>query len=258
VREDDGDPRFEYIGGYISRIKKRNSDRFIPMGEQASLIDDPKRGVWLGGVRWHGPIHGTVAAINLYTPDVFNTFYAVSDRTWSLTNEISLRADLHYTDQRSVGDDRLTGFDFDTHQVAASLATSFKGGILRVAWSSTDDEQGIHSPYGTPPTPLSLMIENFDRADEEAWLVGLSWNFRRFGLDGVSGVVNYARGNGARDDLGMRLPDEWELNTTLDYTIDSGPLRGVWFRIRGAFLGERGGESRNELRVVVRYDATLF
>ncbi len=260
VREEDGDPRFDYVGGYISRIKERNSDRFVPMGEQASLISDPKRGLWMGGVRWHGPLlgEGTVGAINLYTPDLFNTFYAVADRTWSLTDEISLRADLHFTDQRSVGDDLLTGSDFDTRQLAAALAASFKGGILRVAVSTTDEEQSIHTPFGTPPTPLSMMIENFSRADEDAWLVGLSWNLRRFGLEGWSAVVNYARGNGARNDLGLRIRDEWELNATLDYKIDTGRFRGLWFRIRGAFLGEKGGDSRNELRVIVRYDATLF
>ncbi len=153
----------------------------------------------------------------------------------------------------------MTGSDFDTQQVAVALSTSFKGGILRVAASTTDDEQRIHSPFGTPPTPLSMMVENFSQADEDAWLVGLSWNFRRFGLDGWSAVVNYARGNGARNDVGVRRRDEWELNTTLDYRIDAGRFRGLWFRIRGAFLGEKGnGDSRNELRVIVRYDATLF
>ncbi len=259
VRDEDGDPRFDYIGGYVSRIKERNSDRFVPMGERASLVSDPKRGLWMGGVRWHGPLLGTLGAINLYTPDVFNTFYAVADRTWSLTDEISLRADLHYTDQRSVGDDLLTGSDFDTQQVAVALSASFKGGILRVAASTTDDEQRIRSPFGTPPTPLSMMVENFSQADEDAWLVGLSWNFRRFGLDGWSAVVNYARGNGARNDVGLRRGEEWELNTTLDYRIDAGRFRGLWFRIRGAFLREKGnGDSRNELRVIVRYDATLF
>ena len=85
-----------------------------------------------------GPDPILVAAWMVVTPPTLGLqVYAVSDRTWSLTDEISLRGDLHYTDQRSVGDDLLTGADFDTHQVAASLAASFKGAILRVPASTT-------------------------------------------------------------------------------------------------------------------------
>jgi hypothetical protein len=103
------------------------------------------------------------------------------------------------------------------------------------------------------------MILDFDRADEDAWLVGLSYNFSQIGLDGLSAFVNYARGNGARDDDGVKVPDQYELDMTIDYRFNNGLFAGLWLRARAAFIRERdGGESQNELRLILNYELPVL
>jgi hypothetical protein len=250
-----------YVAGYISRIKERNSDRFVPMGERAAPGADPKRGTFTGGVLYSPWPELSVGAIGYHTPDVLNLFYGMLDSRWNLTDELGLRLRLQYTDQRSVGQDLITGTSFNTHLTTGQVSLSYRSAVLHLAASSTSNEEGIRSPWGTRPSPLSIMLLDFDRAGEDAWLVGASYDFRRIGVEGLSLFTNYARGRDARDALTRSpLPDQEELDVTLDYRIQRGRLRGLWLRLRGAFVRERGGGSRsqNELRIILRYEISVL
>jgi hypothetical protein len=250
-----------YLAGYVSRIKERNSDRFVPMSQAGLLQLDSKRGTWVAGALYAPTDRLKLGAINYHTSDVLNIFYATVRHTRAFTDALSVRTELQLTDQRSVGDDLITGESFDTQLVAGQVAASYRGAILRLAFSTTSDEARIRSPWGSKPSPLSLMLSDFDRADEDAWGVGFSYDFRRLGLEGLSGFLSYARGNDAREAAsGQSLRNQSEFDVTLDYRIERGRLRGLWFRIRGAFLNERGGgaESQNQLRVIVNYEIPVL
>ena len=98
-----------------------------------------------------------------------------------------------YTDQRSVGDS-LAG-DFSTHVFGTQAAMSYLENILSFAFTSTGENRGIRNPFGSYPGYLSLIVENFNRAGENAWLVGISSCFKFLGLENVSAFANYAQGN---------------------------------------------------------------
>jgi hypothetical protein len=254
-------PSLRYLAGYVSKIKDRNSDRFVAMSQTGLLALDRKRGTWMAGALYAPTDRFKIGAINYYTSDVLNIFYVSTRYKHAFSDALSVRTELEFTDQRSVGDDLITGESFDTQLVAGELAASYKGAILWLAFSTTADEARIRSPWGSKPSPLNLMLRAFDRADEDAWGVGFSYDFRRLGLDGLSGFVNYARGNDAQEpETGQRLRNDSELNLTLDYRIERGRLRGLWFRVRGAFLKERGSgaQSQNQLRVIVNYEVPIL
>lgn len=256
LTEELGDARLTYVAGYFTKIKERNSERFVPMSDRAGV--DRKRGLATLGFNFYIDEDTSIGAINHRSPDVINILYIAASRTFKFSDDLSLRLRLAYADQQSIGDDLLTGSSFHTRQESASAALSYKGIIGTLGFSTTANERGIQSPWGSPPNPTSLMIENFDRAGEDALLVGLSYNFNRVGAEGLSGFVNYARGNSARDDFGVRVNDQQELDLTLDWRPKKGPLRGLWLRLRGAFVEERdGGESQNELRAIVNYEFPL-
>jgi hypothetical protein len=68
----DGAPEWRYGGGYISKIKERNSDDFVWMSRDAGANVD--RGVYLGGASYkQGDLW--IGAINYYSDDVINIFY---------------------------------------------------------------------------------------------------------------------------------------------------------------------------------------
>ena len=254
-------PRFVYVAGYISKIKPRNSQRFVPMGAVAAPVAEPKRGTWMAGGHWAPSERFSIGVINYYTRDVLNIFYAETQRVWTTPRGLAIRGTLQFTDQRSVNDDLITGSSFDTRTAAAQLSASWNAAILRVALQTTSSEAPILAPWGLAPTPLwSMLGAGFQRADEEAWLVGLSYVFSRIGIEGLSTSLHYARGLGARSEVtGDSLSDQGEFNVTVDYRLQQGPLRGLWLRVRGAFLNEEGGgDSQNELRLILNYDLPIL
>jgi hypothetical protein len=256
-RELGGKARLTYLAGYFTRIKERNSERFVHLSERAGI--DRKRGVATLGFNFYPTERMSIGAINHLSPDVINIFFTSLDRRFVLSDNTSLRLKLSYADQQSLGDDLLTGSSFHVRQESGSAALSYRGAIATLGFSTTSSQRGIQNSWGSPPNPTSMMLENFDRASEDAFLLGLSYNFRRLGLEGLSAFANYVRGNGARNNAGLRVPDQDELDLTVDWRVQKGPLRGLWVRVRGAFVNERdGGESQNELRVILNYELPLL
>jgi len=250
-------PKLDYIGGWIARIKPRNSDRFISMGERAGV--DAKRGLALVGLLYSPYESFSLGFYGGLVPDVGMSLYGMFDRTWTLSDDLKLRLGLQHTRQQSHGDDLLIGRHFRTRLEAGYLSASYRNGTLTVGFSTTGHEAGIRGFYGSKPSPLSLMINDFDRAREDAWLVGCAYDFSRIGLKGLSGFINYARGNDAHANDGTKVPDQYELDGTVDYRFQTGRLKGLWLRVRGAFIRERdGGETQNELRVILNYDVDLL
>ena len=84
-----------------------------------------------------------------------------------------------------------------------------------------------------------LAWQRGNKTFEDAWLVGLSYNFSRFGLAGLSTFVNYADGN-TPDNGPTAAPDQKEIDFTIDYTFGRLPLEGFWIRARYAHVDQDG------------------
>ena len=66
-------PGFQYVAGYVPKIKERDSDEFVYTSEAAGA--KVERGTGVGGGRFtYGP--SSIGAIEYYTPDILNIFYA--------------------------------------------------------------------------------------------------------------------------------------------------------------------------------------
>lgn len=253
-------PRVEYIGGYIAKIKQRNADAFISMAEAAGAGNGVERGTLMAGVRVAPTENLALGAIDFFTPDVLNIFYVEGSYKREITKELSLRLKGQFTDQRSVGSDLLTGSSFETHVGGAELSASYRSAVLRAAFSVTSDGADIMSPFGTYPGYLGLMQSDFDSAGETAWLLGLSFDFKRVGLDGLSAFASFASGRGIVDPgTRMSLPDEREIDVTVDYKLPEGRFRGFWVRLRGAYLDEAGMDDwSREYRIILNYEIPLL
>jgi hypothetical protein len=254
--KDDGP--FEFVIAHVTKIKMRSADDFISMGEAAG-IEDSDAGVTVGGVKWKSDTGNfDVGGMSQYTRNIFNTAYAEANWKKQFTQYLGLNVSGQYTDQRSVGNERLGDFDTDTWGVR--MAGSYRYALLTVAFTQTDEGGRILSPYGGRPSYLSMMITDFDRANEKAWRVGLSYHFDRLGMPDVSTLVNVVKGRKARDSLtGGRLPDQTEYDYTLDYKPSKGALEGFWLRARYAKVRADGfGKITDELRLIVNYSLPIM
>jgi len=246
----------DFIIAQVTKMKTRNSSTFDCISE----IVDPDyscKGLTTAGARYTFSQGSDIGAISLYSWDLWNTFYAEANATWEPSVNTDIRISLQHTDQRSVGDE-FDG-DFDTYVFGGKAVASYQGALLNFAFSTTGSGSGIRSPYGGYPGYLSLMLRDFDRADEDAWLVGFSYDLKFLGLDGLSFFTNYARGN--TPDSGVNAsPDQEEIDLTVDYRFKSDFLKGVWLRVRGAYLDQNGHDSIDvkEFRAIINYELPVL
>ena len=240
-----------YAGfGYVSRVKLRNSDDYVSMAEAAGARGDS--GVIAGGARWKANDSLSGEAFMLYNTDVFSTSYFATDYNTRFTPDTDLRLSAQFTSQRSVGEQRLG--DVDTHSLGLKASFGYQRAVFTLAGTTTGDGAGIRSPFGQRPSYLSLMLFNFDRADEDAWLAGVSYRLDELGLPSCSFVVNYAEGAGAHDPTThAALNDARETDLTLDYRPKSGTLEGLWLRLRYA-EGRLGSQDMSQWRVTFNYE----
>jgi hypothetical protein len=242
--------------GQTWRMKKRDATNFISMTEAAG-IDGPDRALSTAGARYTFSSGANIGLVNHYGRDFMNIFYTEVNARARTIGGIGFQFSAQFTRQNAVGDQ--LGGDFDTRSWGAKLATSHAGLVLSLAHTSTANNAGIQSNWGGKPSFLSLMIKDFDRAGEDAWLVGLSSDFRYFGDNAFSGFINYARGDTA--DRGRNAsPDQSELDLTLDYKPGAGMLKGLWFRLRGAFVDQDGSAAKDlrDIRLIANYDFSIL
>lgn len=159
---------------------------------------------------------------------------------------------------------RQSGEPVDTWFMGGRLSGSLWGGTLAISATKVGPGAAMRSPFGTYPGFVDLMQSDFERANELAVVVGLSFVASELGLPELSGFVNYGLGVTARDPVEDRpLPNRQELDLTLDYKADEGLLRGFWFRVRGSMLHidhtpRSRGRTRKELRFIVRYELPVL
>jgi hypothetical protein len=248
----------QFAAGYVATIKPRNDNDFISMSEQAGAPPGRERGMITAGVRFT-PIKAlSFGAITYYVPDTWNIFYTEGNYTWPLTDKLGLKLQAQFTEQDSVGGDNLIG-SFHTRVGGAQASLSYNNAVFRAAFSITASTQNINSPYGSYPGYLSLMEKDFNRAGEKAWLLGFSYDFKDY-VTGLSATFNFARGTDAEDPATQNgLPNENEWDMTVDYRIPQGPLRGIWVRMRYAYVhfDSDGGHSHN-VRIIVNYPLSLL
>ena len=244
---------FAYIVGYVDKIKRKNADDFVSMSEAAG-VDSGDDGVVMAGARYVFADGSEIAAIDQQTNDVFNTLFAKVEKKFDLAHERSLKTFLQYTDQRSVSDDAIG--EFDTNLLSAKVEYSTGNATIRLGASTTGSERGIQKPYGNPANYLSVMVEDFDRAGEDAWMIGGNYDLGRLGPGELSMFANVV--TGSTPDSGPNAsPDETEYDLTADYRIKEGPARNLWLRVRAALIDQDeafGGDDLFDFRIVVNWD----
>jgi hypothetical protein len=247
-----------FLLSQVRKMKRRERDDFDSMSEAAGFkgTDEP---LSMGAVRYDFTDDINIGATTQYAWEFMNTFYTEANAVWSFRDDWALRLGGQYTDQRSVGDE--IGGDFDTYVYGGKIAASYRSATLTLAFSSTDDGARIRNPFGGYPGYLSLMVKSFNRADEDAWLVGASYDFARIGVPGLSSFINYAQGD--TPDSGINAsPDQSELDITVDYRFQSDLLSGLWLRTRAAFVDQdddvAGASDVDDIRVILNYNFPIL
>jgi len=248
----------QWIASHITKMKKKNSSEFENMTKAAGLESNDD-GLSMVGARYTLSNETNIGAISQYTWDFMNTFYAEANWLEKQSDDLAYRFSGQYTHQKSVGNE--LGGDFSTYVYGAKAAASYRNATLTLAYTSVSDDSGIRSPFGGYPGYLSLMIQDFNRADEEGWLIGVSYDFKRLGFEGLSSFINYAKGDTPNSGPNAS-PDQTELDITVDYKVKKGTLKGLWLRARWVDLDqdddELGAVDKNDVRLILNYELQIL
>ncbi|HEU4345083.1 MAG TPA: OprD family outer membrane porin [Candidatus Binatia bacterium] len=254
----DGAPGFRYGAGYITKIKERNSDDFVWMSRDAGA--DVKRGVGVvGGTFTYGKF--SLGAINYYSDDIINIFYTESKYSFPITKELGALLAFQFTDQRSVGQELLKHRSFATNQVGVKVDVSYGGAVFTLGHTNTLRRDDMQSPWATYPGYTGVQVQEFNRAEEQAVITKLSYDFSRLGLEGVSSYVLLVHGWGRiNPSTKAGVPDENEFNLDLQWRPKWSFLNGFSARYRYSRVYQYQGpkENQDDFRVIINYDFPLL
>ena len=253
----DDTPEFRYVGGYITKIKERNSDDFIWMSRAAGV--SPKRGVGMaGGLFTFGKF--SLGAFNYYSQDVINIFYTESRYSFPITEKFGALFAFQFTDQCSMGSDLLQG-KFSTNQVGVKGEVSYGGAVLAVGYTHANRGADLRNPWGANPSYTAVQVQPFNRASEQAIISRLVYDFSRLGLEGVSGSVLFVQGWDRIDPATKnKEPNENEFDADLQWRPKWPFLEGFSARLRYARVHQYQGprDTLNEYRAIFNYDFGLL
>ena len=254
-----------YLVGYLWEIKPRNSDEFISMSEQAGAKGS-NDGAGLAGVTLT-PLKGLKFDVSeQYGVNTFNTIYAVGDYLVPLSENWKGRVGAQFTDQRSVGDGLVSnGADrfWSTQHGGMQVQLIYKALTLTTAFSVTGAGNNIQSPWGSFPGYISMIDQDFDRANEKAWLIGAAYDFSKLLTEGLSAYMKFAWGTDAIvPATGRDAPNQAEYDFNVDYRppwIEPTPLRGIWIRARAAVLDQQNAKTTGyQFRIIINWERDLF
>jgi hypothetical protein len=210
-----------------------------------------ERGVYIAGANVDAKGF-SLGAINYYSQDVINIFYTEGATVVATAGDLKIKLGAQYTDQRSTGDNLLTGQSFSTRQWGVQAVTDVGPAVVTLAYTDTANGADVRVPWSGHPGYTSVQVQDFNRAGESAVMVKGAYDFSRHGAEGLSAYALWVRGNGV--EAPRYNEDEMDLN--LQWTPKAGALRGASFRVRYAHISQRGGgdPAINDFRFIVNYD----
>lgn len=254
-----GGPSFRYGAAYVDAMKPRDAIVFQSMASAAGAPTSNAGVGLLGGLMNWGP--ASIGAINYYSQDLLNIFYAEGKIGHDFGGGFTALAAAQFVAQNSTGQTMINGGNaFATNQFGMKVDLGYETGILTLGYSVTNPGLGILTPWSANPFYTDALIQGFQRAGEQAVMIGLSHTLKPVGLPGIALAAHFFNGWTSAPAAGAPLVEsEWDFH--VDWRPEHKPLEGLWFRVQygRATVWQAGTVTDSEeLRVVLNYDLKIY
>lgn len=249
-----------YYGGVLTAMKKRDADKFVNIAEAAGVAQDEV--MYLGGVVFE-PNDDVVARSSAYVvPDLLASSYTDAGWTLAPADDISLRLSGQFMIQTGVGDELLTGPGFEAWIGGVKGDLTYGPATLTVGYTANGEDDNWRSPYGSWPGYTSMIVKDFNRAEEQAILLGATVDFTPLGVKGLVFTALAALDT----DVAPGLPMWNEYDFTADYRLSAlegqwNWLSPLWIRARYALVDSDNADGTSDrlddFRVILNYDLQL-
>jgi len=242
-----------YTGGYMTKMKTRASESFV-WASQVAGGKGPHEGVIYAGATYAIAGTGYIKVDEVYSTDVFNTFYVEGRYPIALDDKTKLTLGAQYYPQKSVGADQIGVYS--TWGYGLNAALGYGPVVGQLYYTQTGTGFTTQSPYGDHPSYLNLQQIVFNTAGEKAWAVRGTVDFATVGAPGLTATAIYASG---KDRINATthaaLPNHNETDLRADYAFAKGTaLEGLVATFRYSWLHQTGAiQTQTDLRAIVNY-----
>lgn len=191
--------------------------------------------------------------------DIYKQHFGGLVHKMPLGEGLSLTTDLRYFDSQDHGDQKAGVIDNNFFNGMVTLGVgAHKFGV---GYQNLSGDGAFPFMNGGDPYSVNLVTYwTFNRQEEDAVQVRYDYDFASVGIPGLTFMTRYVSGynieTAASDD-----GNEWERDSDLVYTLQSGSLKGLRFHLRNVTyrVGEvTGGRDIDENRVIVSYTLPLL
>lgn len=149
--------------------------------------------------------------------------------------------------------------EVNNRTVNVLLTYSQAGHSVGVAYQGLSGSTAMPYLIGTDAYLTNyMMAADFMEAEERTWQLRYAYDFVALGIPGLTFSTRYNRGDHANPATYAGEGREWERDTDLGYTIQSGPLKNVSMLWRNASLRSNYQRDIDENRLILTYTLPLF
>jgi imipenem/basic amino acid-specific outer membrane pore len=180
--------------------------------------------------------------------------------TWAkpLDNVNKLQLDFRFYDQQSRGQALAGYLDNRSYSLKAALKHGAHTFTLANQQIHGDGAYTFYVDGGSADYMANyIQYSEFTKASERSWQARYDYDFSAWGVPGLTFSTRYVRGtNIDRGSLGHN-ESEWERNVDVGYTVQSGPLKKLSFKVRQATYRDSFDGDVDEVRVITEYPINL-
>ncbi len=197
----------------------------------------------------------------LYASDVEDLWkkkYAGLSWVKPIDDTQAFSADFRFYNQKSTGAER--GGDIDSNSFSLKTAYSYGAHKLTLAYQAITGKGGyVFYTDGGNTNYLANYVQyaEFTREDERSWQARYDFNFAGLGVPGLNVFARYLRGDNITLANGASGQSEWERDLEAAYTVQSGPLKDLTFRVRQATYRNSFSGDLDDVRFITQYPINL-
>jgi hypothetical protein len=244
-------PLLTLLASHVTKIKPWTNTSFEGMSEAAGFTGTNEP-VTMAGVVFETAKNYKLNFWEYYCNNLMNIIYARGDGEWKYNDDLTFVTSVQFLNQQDVG--KAMAGSFNTGMVGVQEIVKWQGLGVTFAYTSTSGDHDIVNPWAGYPGFTAMIVKDNDRAGENTWLAGLSYDFSSLGINGLSAFSNFT--NSSTPQTGPHAsPSQSELDFTVDYRFQK-LLDGLWIRLRTAFITQdkaMGGQDMQDYRAIVNY-----
>ena len=138
---------------------------------------------------------------------------------------------------------------------------SYAGAVFTLGSTNSLRRQDMQNPWSGYPGYTVVQVQDFNRAEEQALITKLSYDFSRLGLEGVSVYMLLVHGwDRVNPSTKAGVPNENEFNADIQWRPKWSFLNGFSARYRYALVHQYQGpkDNQQDFRVIINYDFPLL